>query len=148
MNLEDLKVMNVTLPVLFKKGYTIAEITSIENWYNIQDFIRAGCTWKVIYESGCFVLDTLKGAIKDFIDAGCSWNEMLDSKCFTPDTLKDAGCPGYILRQSGISIKQLLEIGYEQKDIFTALEMMKEYEKSVHRYLHDTYVAPAEVLFK
>lgn len=26
--------------------------------------------------------------------------------------------------------------------------LLKEYEKSVHRYLHDTYVAPAEVLFK
>ena len=54
-----------------------------------------------------------------------------NSKCFTPDTLKDAGCPGYILRQSRIPIKQLLEIGYEKKDIFTALEMIKEYEKSV-----------------
>ena len=85
------------------KKYTIPEITSIENWYSVEDFIQAGCTWKVLYGSNCFTKEALKDAISYFINTGCTWNDLHSANCFTLSELKQAGCPGYILRQSGTS---------------------------------------------
>ena len=104
IELEELQELKASIKVVLKKGYSIAEIFSIKGWFTLQDFITAGCTWKDLYDSGAFTLQALK----------------------------DAGCPGYTLKSFGVTVKQLKDIlGYQSREIFTALEMRNDFGKNI-----------------